>query len=396
MRIRTPLLFVLSVVSCSGEAPPPEAHWAGHVDTMPGGVIAVSNPATGAWPASYGWRLEQDLRLGSLDGGMEEFESVWDLAVDDWGRIYVLLTRSHEIRLFDARGEFIRSVGRDGAGPGEFRFPRGLALDPQSRLWVRDGNQARYVVFDSTGKFLFARPTGMGSAGGTAKYVQFDRAGNLYDGELRFLDARRAAYRFFTVDSLGSKTDTLSVPLPPRPSDQPMVIPFNPRPSFSVTPDGNFWVTLNQNYELALLTSSGDTLRVVQKESTPVRLSASEQDSARLVIDRFWKRIGSGEKLDLVMPETKPPVHNLTVDDDGYVWVAATAGSQDETSRHFDIFDPDGRFLGQASGAFDIWVHRLSAPPMDPSPLLIKAGNLYATMMHEDGFVQVLRARIRK
>jgi hypothetical protein len=268
-------------------------------------------------------------------------------------------------------------------------------LDNQARLWVRDG-QGRYVVFDSAGQFLFSRPTGMGAAGGVAKYVQFDSVGNLYDGEVRFLDARHAVYRFFKVDSLGGKPDTLVVPLATSPTDQPVVIPFNPRPSFSVSPEGNFWVTLNQEYRLVLLTGRGDTLRVATKPSPPVPLTPAEQDSARGVIERFWKRVGSGEKIDLAMPEVKPPLHHLTVDDRGFVWVTPTVGSQDESARAFDIFDSEGRYLGQATASFDVGVPRLSAPQMDPTPLLIKSNYLYATAMHEDGYVQVVRARIQQ
>ncbi len=57
----------------------------------------------------------------------------------------------HEFSLED--GHYIRSFGRSGDGPGEYRIPADIAVDPQNRVYVHDyfGNILR---FDRQGRFL--------------------------------------------------------------------------------------------------------------------------------------------------------------------------------------------------------------------------------------------------
>lgn len=65
---------------------------------------------------------------------------------------------------FTKNGTFIKSLGRYGSGPGEFRTPHDLALDPQGRLFVADRGNMRVQILDQDGNFLaewkqFSRPS---------------------------------------------------------------------------------------------------------------------------------------------------------------------------------------------------------------------------------------------
>jgi len=70
------------------------------------------------------------------------------------------------VSIFDADGGFIRSFGKLGSGPGEFRTPHDIAIDDQDRLWVADRGNYRIQIFDLDGRYLaewkqFGRPSGM-------------------------------------------------------------------------------------------------------------------------------------------------------------------------------------------------------------------------------------------
>lgn len=63
-------------------------------------------------------------------------------------------------------GEFVRSVGKLGAGPGEFMGPHALAFAADNRLFVADRSNNRIQIFDADLNFLdewrhFGRPSGV-------------------------------------------------------------------------------------------------------------------------------------------------------------------------------------------------------------------------------------------
>jgi sugar lactone lactonase YvrE len=58
------------------------------------------------------------------------------------------------ISVFSRDGKFIRSWGKLGSGPGEFRTPHSLAFDSRNRLFVADRGNTRLQLFDQEGKFL--------------------------------------------------------------------------------------------------------------------------------------------------------------------------------------------------------------------------------------------------
>jgi DNA-binding beta-propeller fold protein YncE len=70
------------------------------------------------------------------------------------------------ISKFSGDGKFIKSFGKLGAGPGEFRLPHDLAMDREGRLFVADRGNMRVQILDQEGAFIaewkqFSRPSGI-------------------------------------------------------------------------------------------------------------------------------------------------------------------------------------------------------------------------------------------
>ncbi|MEX0890597.1 MAG: hypothetical protein WEB88_00400 [Gemmatimonadota bacterium] len=101
--------------------------------------------------------LEEDLRIGSLDGPEEEtFTSIGLVAVavapsDD---VHVFDSRDRSIRVFAADGTHRYTYGGRGEGPGAFQIVSAIAVGPDSVI-VFDGRL--YHVFDIEGQFIDAR-----------------------------------------------------------------------------------------------------------------------------------------------------------------------------------------------------------------------------------------------
>ncbi len=70
------------------------------------------------------------------------------------------------ISKFTKDGVFIKSFGKLGAAPGEFKLPHDIAMDPQGRLYVADRGNFRIQILDQEGAFItewkqFSRPSGI-------------------------------------------------------------------------------------------------------------------------------------------------------------------------------------------------------------------------------------------
>lgn len=70
------------------------------------------------------------------------------------------------IAVFDRNGQYLRSWGRLGSGPGEFRTPHGLDIDSMNRLIVADRGNNRLQIFELDGTYIgelrqFGRPSGL-------------------------------------------------------------------------------------------------------------------------------------------------------------------------------------------------------------------------------------------
>jgi len=70
------------------------------------------------------------------------------------------------ISVFDRSGKFLRTIGKTGTGPGEFRTPHALVFDSQGRLIVADRHNHRIQVLTKDGKFI-------------AQYPEFSRVSGL-------------------------------------------------------------------------------------------------------------------------------------------------------------------------------------------------------------------------
>ena len=58
------------------------------------------------------------------------------------------------ISVFDKNGKFLRTIGKTGMGPGEFRTPHAIEFDSKGRLIVADRHNHRIQILTKKGKFV--------------------------------------------------------------------------------------------------------------------------------------------------------------------------------------------------------------------------------------------------
>lgn len=382
-----PLLVTLGCAPAEGGPA-----WRGQIDTLPSGTVVVTNPTTGIWDSATAWRVVEELRIGTMDGtGPDLFGRVSALEVDTAGRLYVLEGQAKEIRVFDRDGRYVRTVGRQGGGPGEFNEPIGMAWSPDGHLWVIDPENNRISVIDTAGTFVTSHPAiggwiynpwpgGFDTAGAFYTYVP-DRASTefgmllvRYDTALHPLDTLRpprylGERHFFEVSSNGGRMMT--------------GVPFSPSLVWELTTAGDFWAALTGPYELFRVTGAGDTLRRVTRAFDALPVTGEDVDSAIANLEWFTRQGGKVDRSRI--PGVKPALRELLVADDGHLWVAVTTRDRGDEAYAFDIFDPEGRYLGPLRLPF-----RLSSHP----PPVIRNGIIVGVTKDDLEVPFVVRARI--
>jgi len=132
------LLLLLAALSCVGE---------------PEGASSPSEPAE--WTVAS----EPMVTIGQVEGDDPYlFTSIRTAAfLPDHG-IAVVDGRPGGIRLFSPDGGFLRELGREGEGPGEFARPRQIALVPPDTLEIYDSNLYRLTRYLTSGPLLSTLP----------------------------------------------------------------------------------------------------------------------------------------------------------------------------------------------------------------------------------------------
>jgi len=74
-----------------------------------------------------------------------------DVVFSPGGNIAVLDKLKHAAFVFTSEGEFIRSVGREGDGPGEFRMPSSIEFSSNGNFLIQD---KKIAIFDSTFNYV--------------------------------------------------------------------------------------------------------------------------------------------------------------------------------------------------------------------------------------------------
>ena len=60
------------------------------------------------------------------------------MALDASDRVYVSEACNNRVSVFTSDGQFVTSFGSEGSGPGQFKSPRGVAVDSGGVVYICD------------------------------------------------------------------------------------------------------------------------------------------------------------------------------------------------------------------------------------------------------------------
>ena len=267
--------------------------------------------------------------------------------VDEHGNVYVLDGGNKNIVVFSANGELLRTMSREGQGPGEIQQPRGIAVANGVTFAMVD--RARIAAWDDGGDLLFD-----GQLPNTYPRMDLD---SFDDGALiashsmsprdpsdvidSYIELVIASY-----DAEGSIVrEYIRTPWLFRlagvtpPGDHPTSI-------YAVDRTGRIYVSDGATYDVIAIDADGSRPWHLKVGVEPPRWTEADTDTF------LASRRVPTKRSDYTWPAFLPMLRALKVDGHGHLFVYRYMRRSSDTIRRLvDVFDRDGRHL--FSGSFD-------------------------------------------
>lgn len=351
-RLSVITVLVILVLLAAGLVSGVQAAWRGRI-FQADGVKRVENPAE-PMKSPRRVQLEELWRIGGDSDDENEFFGVLvQLLVDGAGNVYLLDQMLNEVKIFSPEGEYLRTIGREGEGPGEFRTPADMVFLPESRLAVLQRMPGRIVLLTLAGEPAGEHPLpareGGGAVGimngrGAGRHIHivygFDRyEGSLYDhtrGIGRLADDGSIAH-VFAENQRGFDFA------------QPVIAEgvwdgFEAR--WDVGPDGHVIVgETRDDYAVTVWSPAAEKLHVAARAYTPRGRSGEEKEQMEAIYEPFIRAVPGA------VPEIEghdAPITQLYARAGGAFLVLDSYGFRDNPEGSlgvFDVFDGAGRYV---------------------------------------------------
>jgi hypothetical protein len=338
------------------------AEWRG-TEEVQDGVRHLRNPAESILGRAV-YEPEELWRLGGFSEADEElFGVVGDVFVGERDNVYILDSQLSEVRVFNIGGEYIRTIGREGEGPGEFRYPIDMLFLPDGTLGVVQPSASRLVLFDAEGSpagdFHVSPPDGKGFFRLAGARLAGNQLAILYELGSKDKESWITIHRLGFFDMTGTQQGVLieAGTHMNYAGDRFVERDWNQfNQCWTASPDGRVFARGSfTDYEVRVWAPNGELDRIIHREYPPHHRSREEIDR---IEERWNRRFRWHPNLDLEIEEHWSPVHDLYVQGDGRLWVRTSRGWRDRDEgimAGFDVFDRDGRFVQEVSlrGEFD-------------------------------------------
>jgi hypothetical protein len=350
---------VLSGLMAGATGAAAQVKWKGTV-VKEGDVTVVKNPKEPLYKTPV-LELKEDLSIGGPAAeGDYAFGEVRDFVVDDAGAIYVLDRKNSNIKVFDPSGKYLRTIGRQGQGPGELESPRALSINRAADELAVLQTSRRMSFFKLDGTFL--RHLAFKEI--WALYGRVDSQGQIYVTE-GIVDPANPRYELKKLGPDGTLLSTIARSPGPSPAK------FNPFRAAT-------WWLLDRNdaliygnpetYEIQVFSADGrHIVRKILRDYDPVAITDEEKEQEK-------KDNPPSIKLDF---STYHSAYNrFFLSDLGHIitrtWEKAGGGKF-----IYDVFDAEGRFIGRI--------------PLKPTGIEILKGRYYALEEDDEGYPVVKR-----
>jgi hypothetical protein len=277
------------------------------------------------------------------------------------GNIYLLDSQLSEVKVFSPEGEFLKTLSREGDGPGEVRNPNDMIFMPDGTLGLVQQFPGKIVQVDLDGNPAgdFSPGNKAADAGGFIALADAKSGGgNLVLGGVSISVDAQAQAQDRTVyvasfDETGAEKvryqDLTYRWAPPSVTLTEWQMLFLWR-RWAVNDKGQVLLPpVHDEYAIHVFNPDGSVDRVIEREYESWARGGGDPSVAETVmgaIQRGIERQGVPD-VNTEMEPNEPDINRIHIRDDGSIWVLSSRGfreQQDGIMCTFDVFNEAGHF----------------------------------------------------
>ena len=350
------VMAMISSCSTSGSSGPSRV--------VSGDTTIVRSGGKGVW--EHPRTFVEELTIGELDGDENlMFGSIGSMVVDSEGGIYAYDRQAPAIRYFNTDGDYVRTLGGEGNGPGEYLDAiLGMSILSDGRLVTRDARNRRLSFYHADGTFDVQWPLESGLFTGDALIA--DNRDHLFLKIMLERPQPGSPWKIglLHLDPSGAIVDTVRNPTILGKEDE-IGGRFLPSLQWTRSRNGQMVVGFSDSYSFEIRETDGKII-IVERDSRVVDLTSGERAEWEAVND--WRQKYQGQNMTSEIPSlpgSKPPYKSLMADEDGRIWVQLYRLAEKQTGIEprevdertppplswrepevYDVFTSDGTYLG--------------------------------------------------
>jgi len=295
--------------------------------------------------------------------------------VDSKGNIYCIYNRSREncIFKFDKNGNFVDAFGRRGRGPGELHNADVMSINNRDEIIIQNFWEPKLLILSSDGNLI----------------NEISSPSNLPD----IKQMENENYFTYKVSSSGPGTGQIvwsvfspkfekikDVEKQELQGDSAKFV-YELHKSYA-TKENIYIGKRSSSYEIWVYNSEGYLKRIIKKNYKPIKISDEYKKERLKKREEMKKRGFAPPPGKSYLPEYWPAFHELFANEIGWLFVMTYEKNKNPREFVYDIFNPDGIFIGRKSINVLVWSGPLKAK--------MKRNLLYCLQEKESGYKRLV------
>ena len=306
-------------------------------------------------------KFEKDFEIG---GDVEDdnylFTRISRICIDSQGKLFVLDSQDNCVKVYDNNGNYIKTFGSKGKGPGELQQAFKMAVDTANNIALNERGNRRFSLFDNNGIHLkivpFQKIVWNFKIGPLGKYYiethAWDLSGKKGGTLIQISQFSPDLKKEIVVDSARIQENKL---IREKNIGRSIPMPFHSNLLWSVFPSGNILVARSEDYSMKIFSPDSKLIKEIHHKGEQEKVTKQDQETyfadiafsttSPSGVREIRKGASDFTRKRTEFPKYKPYFSNITIDHEGFILVHTY--KKEDQNQIIDVFTKDGKFINK-------------------------------------------------